>query len=127
MRELIEANMGRDEVTDTDAELAAFGLLVEHGFGEPTLQHRVFAEDGRFVAAMDLAYIDDRVNFELNGGIHDLPEVKLKDQARDHELRSIYGWTVERIPNEVPVLNPRLFVNIVRQTFKEARAKRPLF
>jgi very-short-patch-repair endonuclease len=125
MRELIETNMARKEVTDTDAELAALGLLREHGFGEPALQHRVFAEDGRFVAKIDIAYVADRVNFELNGPIHDLPEVKLKDQARDHELRSIYGWTVERIPNEVPVFNPRLFVNIVRQTFKEARAKRP--
>jgi very-short-patch-repair endonuclease len=74
---------------------------------------------------MDIAYVRDRVNFELNGPIHDIPEVKLKDQARDHELRSIYGWTVERIPNEVPVFNPRLFVSIVRQTFKEARSRRP--
>jgi hypothetical protein len=123
MRKLIEANMGRDEVTDTDAELAAVGLLVEHGFGEPTLQHRVFSEDGRLVAKMDIAYVEDRVNFELNGGIHDQHEVKLKDQARDHELRSVYGWTVERIPNEVAVCEPRLFVNIVRQTFKEARRR----
>jgi len=125
MRAVIEANMGRHEVTDTDAELAAIGLLVEHGFGEPTLQHRVFSEDGRLVAKMDIAYVDERVNFELNGGIHDQHVVKLKDQARDHELRSVYSWSVERIPNEVPVFEPRLFINIVRQTFKEARAKRP--
>ncbi|HUR77991.1 MAG TPA: hypothetical protein VMZ22_08580 [Acidimicrobiales bacterium] len=124
MRDLIEQGMVSKEVTDTDAELAAAGLLREHGFGDPTLQHRVFAEDGRLVAQMDIAYLADRVNFELNGAVHDDPDVKLKDQARDHELRSIYGWTVERIPNEVPVLNPRLFVNIVRQTFSEARARR---
>ncbi|HUR77531.1 MAG TPA: hypothetical protein VMZ22_06270 [Acidimicrobiales bacterium] len=123
MREVIAASMVNTEVTETDGELAAVGLLREHGFGEPRLQYKVYAEDGRLVANMDAAYPSDRVNFEIDGSVHQRADVLLKDKARDHELRVIYGWTVERIPAEIPVRNPRLFVNIARQTFKEARAR----
>jgi hypothetical protein len=124
MRDVISAGMVNEEVTETDGELAALGLLREHGFGEPALQHRVYSEDGRLVASMDLAYLPDRVDLEIDGSIHQLPEVILKDKARDHELRVVYGWTVERIPAAIPVHSPSLFLQIVRQTFKEARAKR---
>jgi very-short-patch-repair endonuclease len=124
MREVITAGLANTEVTETDGELAALGLLREHGFGEPMLQHQIFADDGRYVAKMDLAFVDDRVDLEVDGSIHLRPDVRLKDQARDHELRSVYGWTVERIPSEIPVRDPRLFVSIVRQTFRDAQARR---
>lgn len=123
MRAVIAGRMSSDEITETDSELAAVGLLREHGFGEPKLQYHLYSDDGRLVANMDAAYPDDRVNFEIDGPVHQRPEVRLKDEARDQEVRAVYGWTVRRIYKDIPVLNPRLFVNIVSTTFNEARDK----
>jgi len=123
MRAVIAFGAVTDEITDRDAELAALGLLREHGFGEPRLQYKLFADDGRLVANMDVAYCKDRVNFEIDGPIHQREEVRLKDEARDQELRGVYDWTVRRIYRDIPVKNPQLFLSIVRTTFKEAREK----
>lgn len=123
MREVIAAGFASEDITDTDSELAAVSLLREHGFGDPKLQHKLFADDGRLVANMDVAYDEERVNFEIDGPIHQRTEVRLRDEARDQEVRGVYGWTVRRIYRDIPVKNPRLFLNIVRTTFKEARER----
>jgi very-short-patch-repair endonuclease len=70
---------------------------------------------------MDIAYIDKRVNFEIDGPVHLRPEVKVKDDARDHELRTVYDWTVRRIWFEIPLYRPKEFLRIVRETLRGAR------
>jgi very-short-patch-repair endonuclease len=123
MRRVIAAGATSDEITETDGELAAVGLLREHGLGEPRLQYKLYADDGRLVANMDTAFPEDRVNIEIDGPVHQREEVRLRDEARDQEVRAVYGWTVRRVYKDIPVLNPPLFLNIVRTTFKEAREK----
>lgn len=115
LRELIAVGMANDEVTDTDSELIALTLLREYGFPEPTLQHRIYATDGRLVAEMDLAYVDRKLDFEINGEVHRDPIVIAKDDLRDAEVRDIHGWTVRRIWWEIPVRQPHEFIRIVRQ------------
>ena len=115
MRELIAEGMARDEVTETDSELIALSLLLEHGFPEPVLQHEVRDAYGEIVAKMDFAYLDSRKNIEIDGRVHLLPEVKQKDEARDFVLREYYDWKVRRIWWEIPVYEPRKFVEIMRQ------------
>jgi very-short-patch-repair endonuclease len=107
--------MANDEVTDTDSELIALSLLREHGYAEPTLQHEIRDVDGRLVAKMDIAYVDRKVDFEIDGDVHLEPEQKMKDEARDAEVREVYGWTVRRIWWEIPVRQPAEFLRIVRQ------------
>jgi hypothetical protein len=116
LRETIAAGAGNDGISDTDSELVALSLLREHGFPEPALQHLIWADDGRLVAEMDIAYVDRKVNFEIDGSVHDDPVVAAKDDERDHELRTRYGWIVRRIPSHVPLHEPRRFVGIVRDT-----------
>lgn len=115
LRELIEVGMGNDEVTDTDSELIALSLLREYGFPEPTLHHRIYADDGRLVAELDIAYVDRRLDFEIDGTVHLDPVVRAKDDDRDEELRERYGYTVRRIWWEIPVRRPAEFIQIVRQ------------
>ncbi|HVT78488.1 MAG TPA: hypothetical protein VHD87_15730 [Acidimicrobiales bacterium] len=124
MRTLIAAGVDNDGITDTDSELAALGLLREYGFGEPKLQHRIYEDDGeRLVAEMDAAYLPEKLNLEIDGPVHLRPEVRLRDERRDQMLRRIYGWTVRRIWWTIPVKEPELFVQIVREAFEEARSK----
>jgi very-short-patch-repair endonuclease len=115
MRELIEVGMADDELTDTDSELIAVTLIREHGFPEPVLQHRIHANDGRLIAEMDIAYVDRRLDFEIDGDVHLDPAQKAKDDARDAEVRERYGWTVRRIWWEIPVRQPAEFIRIIRQ------------
>ena len=117
LRNIIADGVALDDLTDTDSELAALSLLRERGFGEPAQQHRVYDSDGELLAAMDLAYVDKWVNFEIDGPVHLQPEVSIKDDDRDHMLRSM-GWTVRRIWYEIPVRQPEKFVQIVRETFR---------
>ncbi|HVV36726.1 MAG TPA: hypothetical protein VHC63_09015 [Acidimicrobiales bacterium] len=116
LREAIAAGSVNDGITDTDSELLGLVLIREHGLPEPTLQHRIWSDDGRYVAKMDYAYVDKKVNFEIDGPVHLRPEVKVKDEARDHELRVVYGWTVRRIWWRIPIDEPRTFLRIVRDT-----------
>ena len=122
MREVIADGARNDEISDTDSELMALALLREYGFAEPTLQHRVYDDDGLLIAELDIAYVDDFVNFEIDGSVHLIPAVRRKDEARDHVLRQ-RGWTVRRIWWEIPVRQPDLFIQIVRETLREAAAK----
>jgi very-short-patch-repair endonuclease len=120
LRTAIAAGAVNDGITDTDSELIALSLIREHGLPEPTLQHRIWSDDGRIVADMDFAYLPSRTNFEIDGPVHLRPEVKAKDDERDHELRTVYQWTVRRIWYEIPLYQPRKFIQIVRDTLRDA-------
>lgn len=118
LREVIAEGVADGEITETDSELIALSLLREHGFPEPTMQHRIYDEHGELVAEMDLAYLDELVNFEIDGSVHLIPEVKQKDEARDQAVREVYGWRVRRIWWEIPVKRPREFLEIVRSMLR---------
>lgn len=118
LREATVAGLVNDGITDTDSELIAVCLIRERGLPEPTLQHEIRAENGRIVASMDIAYVDQKTNFEIDGPVHLKPEVRAKDDARDHELRVVYGWTVRRIWWRIPIDHPREFLRIVRETLR---------
>jgi len=120
LRETITAGAARDEITDTNSELIALAVLRENGF-DPAVHHIVRdPADGRLVAEMDFAFVPGRVNIEINGTAHLDPVVIEKDEARDHELRTRFGWTVRRIWWEIPVYEPRRFITIVRETLASA-------
>ena len=119
MRAVVGAGVQNDGISETDSELAALGLLREYGFDEPVLQHRVYDDEGELVAEMDIAYVDKWVNFEIDGSVHLQPDIKAKDDARDHYLRQL-GWTVRRVWWEIPVKQPDRFIQIVRSTLRDA-------
>ena len=117
-REVVARGVAENDLTETDSEQVAVALMREAGLPDPTLQHEVRAADGRVVARMDLAYVDLRINYEIDGSIHDDPDVAAKDDERDHELRTRYGWIVRRIPYRIPIDEPRRFLAIVRETLR---------
>ncbi len=119
LREVVAVGAHRDEITDTDSELAALSLFREYGFPEPAMQHRLYGDEGILQAEMDFAYLDRMVDFEINGAVHLLPAVIRKDEKRDYWLAQ-RGWTVRRIWWEIPVFEPVEFVRIVRETLAGA-------
>lgn len=115
-REAIARGSVNHGITDTDSELVSLALIREHGLPEPTLQHRIYRADGRILAEMDFAYLDKKTNFEIDGPVHLDPAVRAKDDARDDELRTVYGWRVRRIWYEIPLYQPSKFIRIIRDT-----------
>lgn len=124
LRLVIENGMPIEEVTDTDSELMALTLIREHGLAVPTLHHQVRDADGELFAELDLAYADRLAALEIDGTVHLDPEVRKRDDARDHELRR-RGWIVRRVWWEIPMRQPRLFLKIVRDLLDDARDHGP--
>jgi hypothetical protein len=119
-REVLATGMAIDEVTDTDSELLALTLIREHGLPEPSLHHRVRDGDGELLAEIDLAYVPWKAGIEIDGRVHLDPEVRMKDDARDHALRR-QGWTIRRVFSDIPVRHPQQFLQIVRALLIDAR------
>ena len=115
LRQVISEGLERAGITDTDSELVALALLREHGF-RPVLHHVVRAADGEVIAEIDLADPARRTGLEIDGTVHLRPEVRAKDDARDHRLRRM-GWTIRRVWCEMPVLEPARFLTIARELF----------
>ncbi len=55
-----------------------------------------------------------RLVIEIDGGIHDLEDVKRRDSARQVALEAL-GWTVLRFTNDVALLEPERLVEAVRR------------
>ncbi len=123
LRLVISTGMPVAEVTDTDSELMALTILREHGVPGVVLHHRIIDPDGRFVAEIDLAFPGQLLGIEIDGRVHLDPDVRAKDEARDHELRR-RGWTIRRIWWEVPVRRPDEFLQIVNRALAEVRTLR---
>ncbi len=66
-------------------------VLVSAGLPEPQLNLDVLDEDGRFLACVDLAYVQERVAIEYLGMLHD--HRWAQDVERIAALRAA-GWTV---------------------------------
>jgi predicted transcriptional regulator of viral defense system len=113
LREVISLGLLTEGVTDTDSEMIALSLIREHGHPDPVLHHRVRDAEGELVAELDLAYPARKAAIEIDGTVHLDPAVRRKDEARDHHLRRL-GWTIRRVWYEVPLREPKAFVQIVR-------------
>lgn len=120
LREVILAEAGREQITDTDVELLVLSLLREAGLPEPVVHHHVY--DGqRFVAELDLAYPPEKVAIECDGDVHLLEEVHERDLPRQNDL-VLLGWTVLRFTSEAVRQRPFGVVGEVREALAAVRA-----
>jgi hypothetical protein len=112
LRRVIAAHADREEIADSDFELMVLALLAEHGLPTPVLHHRVL--DGtRFVAEVDLAYVEARVAIECDGGVHLVPEVREADARKGNDL-ALVDWLVLRVTWERFRARPELVIAEVR-------------
>jgi very-short-patch-repair endonuclease len=71
-------------------------LLVRAGFPPEDLQFKVFTEDGREVARLDLAWPSIKLAVEADGRqFHDAPKALYRDRARANDVE-LEGWTILR-------------------------------
>lgn len=62
---------------------------------------------------VDFAITRARLVIEIDGGIHNLPDVRERDEERDKLLESL-GWSVLRIPAE-DALHPDHLMRLVQE------------
>lgn len=79
----------------TDAETRLWKKLRNHGF--EGLKFRRQHPIGRFI--VDFYCHEKRLVIEVDGNIHDLLEVKERDEGREEELKN-FGLTVIRFTND---------------------------
>ena len=118
LRRVIASGAHRDEITDSEFEILVIVLLLEHGFDEPVLHHRVLDGD-RLVAEVDLAYPRQKVAMELDGAVHREAEVWERDHEKGNELR-LLGWTVLRYTWRMYRDQPDRIVRELRAALRQA-------
>ncbi|MGW8483100.1 endonuclease domain-containing protein [Microbacterium sp. NPDC055903] len=92
---LDRAREGVESPKETTTRLA----LIDAGLPEPAVQHQVTTE-GRFVARVDLAYVDAKIAIEYEGDGHRTSKEQWRtDIARQRELERL-GWIVIRITEQ---------------------------
>lgn len=93
LRTVLEAWTGRI-LPDSVAEATVLRRIVAFGLARPVTQHEVRDATGRFVARVDLAWIDERVCREYDSdGYH--PPSKVEDDERRRARIEAAGWSVD--------------------------------
>jgi hypothetical protein len=119
LRSVILRHAHREEITDTDMELLVLGLTREAGLPEPTLHHRIF--DGeRFVAEVDMAYVELKIAIECDGSAHLDEDVRDRDLPRQNDL-VLLGWTVLRFSYRRVQEHPEAVIREIRHAIAAAR------
>jgi hypothetical protein len=112
VRRLLDERVLRDVVADSRFEARVAELLAEAGLPRPVHHHLV--ADGRVVAELDWAYVDERVALEFDGyGVHLRSlEAFEHDRDRQNELE-IRGWHVLRFTGRAVLTRPGRVVDQV--------------
>jgi hypothetical protein len=112
--------------TRTAANVAGSGrenvvrrALMRAGLPEPIRQHRIFDDDGRFVARPDLSYPDKRLYIEYDGGHHESVRQRVADLDRQNRLTAL-GWRPLRFTKEALRGSMASLVEIVRTSWNRS-------
>jgi hypothetical protein len=81
--------------TRSPAEDDFLDRILAAGLPEPLVNVHVHVDRRKY--ELDFHWPEYRLNIEVDGGEHELPERRAKDEERDARLRAA-GWTVVRIP-----------------------------
>ena len=76
---------------DSVAEAAAIRRIRDHGLPAPVTQHKVFDDEGEFVARLDMAWPDEKVGREYDSVRWHRPDRIEPDEIRTQRLESL-GW-----------------------------------
>lgn len=88
-------------------------LLVRAGLAPETLQLKVFDQNGRLYARLDMAWPSVKVGLEADGReYHDLPEALHRDRLRANRLAE-NGWKIFRVTWEDLVRHPERIVALI--------------
>lgn len=79
--------------TESPMETRLRLLLIAHGLPAPVAQHVVHDDDGTVIARLDLAYPDERLGIEYDGGHHRDRDVFVSDAERGNRLAGRH-WTL---------------------------------
>ena len=99
----------------SDAEIRALDVVVAAGLPRPVVAHRIFGDDGTFIAEVDLAYPQQRIAIEIDGyRWHSSPARKRADEERQNRL-VVAGWTVLRFSATDVRRRPGHVVEVIRR------------
>lgn len=107
--------------TEGTARRIVARVLQPYGLTLEPRPHLV-THQGELAGEADLAVVRVRLDLEVDGPHHQLPEQQRKDRIRDRKMKRA-GWEVERFPTELIDLYPNRFAAEVRECV-EARLRR---
>ena len=102
-----------DARAESPRESMVRALLIEGGFPCPVPQFTVRDGAGRFIARLDLAYVDRRIAIEYDGEHHLSRDRQAKDAWRRGELGA-EGWLIVTVVSEDVRHPQRLYAKVDR-------------
>lgn len=108
-----------DPRAESPRESMARTLLIEGGYPCPVPQFEVRDPSGRFIARVDLAYVDLKIAFEYDGEHHLSRDRQAKDAWRRSDL-SAEGWLIVTVVAE-DLRRPHLLYAKAHRAFSARR------
>ncbi len=108
-----------DARAESPRESMVRALLIERGYRCPVPQFEVRDSSGRFIARVDLAYVDEKIAIEYDGEHHLSRERQAKDAWRLGDLGA-QGWLVVTVVSE-DVHRPHLLYAKVNRALSARR------
>ena len=116
LRRQLERYAGIEGIPDSTLEQLFLDDLIDAGLPMPVCQYPVAGPDG-VVYRLDLAYVEDMVDVEIDGPHHRRPEVAARDRRRDAFLRA-HGWEVLRFDQQQVTYSPAVALSAVRRALR---------
>jgi hypothetical protein len=119
-RELISERDPRYEKIRGPSEIYALALFDGIRLPVADVDYEIWSQ-GRMVARADFAYVDERMDVEIDGdAVHTNKTDKDRDRARDRRLEAL-GWTVIRFSWEEVRDKPHVVVSDIRAVLERLR------
>jgi len=94
LREVLDARDPEAAAAESRLERAFFAIVKGSALAQPRLQHVVTDPDGRFIARVDAAWIDQRVVAELDGAEWHAPLARWAGDLERRNALEALGWRV---------------------------------
>jgi hypothetical protein len=113
----------RGSPTDSAAERLLLGALTTAGVPPDATLHPVHDRSGRLLAVLDMAYLCEQVDVEVNGyRFRSTPAHQLRDEERRALLQEL-GWLIVPVPATLVVRDIGAAVARVRSALDRQRAR----
>jgi hypothetical protein len=119
-RELIAERDHRHEKVRGPSEIDALALFDGIRLPVAAVDHEIWYQ-GRLLARCDFAYIDDKMDIEIDGdSVHTGKSDRDRDRKRDRRLEAL-GWTVIRFSWEEVRDTPHVVVSDIKRVLERLR------
>lgn len=122
LRSLLDARYGEKTIPDSSWNRMVGQLLTRNGLPDPTFEHEIQDESGRFAGRVDLAFPRRRIAIELDSVRWHLNRDSFEKDPRRKNQLTLLGWTVLTFTWSDYVDRPAELIRVVSNALAQTAA-----